>query len=518
VTSLAHTCASGDANGQGERIMPRDLILALDQGTTSTRTIAFRAPQLAPAASARRDLGQHFPASGWVEHDAEEIFAHSLETMREALAGAGGSAADVAAIGITNQRETTVLWDRATARPIHHAIVWQDRRTAAACAALRAAGHEKLVTQRSGLLLDPYFSATKLAWLLDNVAGARQAAEAGRLAFGTIDTWLLWRLTGGRVHATDATNASRTMLYDIARGAWDPELLDLFRIPAAVLPEVRDSSGPFGLAEAHILGAEVPVMGIAGDQQAAAVGQACFSPGMVKSTYGTGCFLLLHTGEAPVASRSRMLTTVALQLAGKRTYALEGAIFVAGAAVQWLRDGLGLLSDASETGPLAARADATHHVYLVPAFVGLGAPHWDAEARGALFGLTRATGPAELARAALESVAYQTRDLIEAMRADWQAQAGTVLRVDGGMVASDWTMQFLADMLAAPVDRPVVLETTALGAAYLAGHAAGVCPDPEEFSRSWALQRRFTPHMSQAERAERYAGWQDAVRRTLRGP
>ena len=498
--------------------MARDLLLALDQGTTSTRTIAFRAPQLAPAASARRDLPQHFPASGWVEHDAEQIFAHSVETLREALEQAGGSAADVAAIGITNQRETTVLWDRSTGAPLHKAIVWQDRRTAAACAALRAAGHEALVTQRSGLLLDPYFSATKLAWLLDNIDGARAAAEVGRLAFGTIDTWLLWRLTGGRVHATDATNASRTMLYDIAKGCWDPELLDLFRIPASLLPEVRDSSGLFGQTDTEILGAEVPVMGIAGDQQAATVGQACFLPGMVKSTYGTGCFLLLHTGEAPVASRSRLLTTVALQLAGKRTYALEGAIFVAGAAVQWLRDGLGVLRHAAEAGQRAARADPGQNIYLVPAFVGLGAPHWDAEARGALFGLTRATGPAELARAALESVAYQTRDLIEAMRADWSANADTVLRVDGGMVASDWTMQFLADMLGAPVDRPVVLETTALGAAYLAGRAAGVCPDPEAFAQAWALQRRFLPHMEAGERASRYAGWQDAVRRTLRGP
>ena len=428
---------------------------------------------------------------------------------------AGGTAADIAAIGITNQRETTLLWDRASGNPLHKAIVWQDRRTAPACAALRAAGLEKLITQRSGLLLDPYFSATKLAWLLDNVDGARAAAEAGRLAFGTVDTWLLWRLTGGRVHATDATNASRTMLYNITTGAWDPELLDLFRIPAALLPEVRDSSGPFGMAEAGMLGAELPVTGIAGDQQAACVGQACFSPGMVKSTYGTGCFLLLHTGDAPVASRARMLTTVALQLNGVRSYALEGAIFVAGAAVQWLRDGLRMIGEAAESGRLAAAADPEQAVYLVPAFVGLGAPHWNAGARGALFGLTRATGPAEIARAALESVAFQTRDLIEAMRADGSAGAGTVLRVDGGMVASDWTMQFLADMLGAPVDRPVVAETTALGAAYLAGRAAGVCPEPEAFARSWALQRRFVPHMPPAERDRRYAGWQDAVRRTL---
>jgi glycerol kinase len=473
---------------------------------------------LAPVATARRDLTQHFPASGWVEHDPEEIFAHSVETMREALAGAGSRAADVAAIGITNQRETTLAWDRATGRPIHKAIVWQDRRTAAACAALRAAGHETLVTQRSGLLLDPYFSATKLAWLLANVDGARHAAAAGRLAFGTIDTWLLWRLTDGRVHATDATNASRTMLYDIANGTWDADLLELFGIPAALLPEVRDCSGLFGHAARRFLGAEVPVMGIAGDQQAAAVGQACFWPGMVKSTYGTGCFLLLVTGETPVASCSRLLTTVALQLNGKRTYALEGAIFVAGAAVQWLRDALGVIRDAAETGVLAARADPAQRVFLVPAFVGLGAPHWDAEARGALFGLTRSSGPAELARAALESVAYQTRDLIEAMRQDTSGGGGCVLRVDGGMVASDWTMQFLADMLAAPVDRPVVLETTALGAAWLAGSAAGVCPGAEEFARTWALQRRFMPNMDAAERARRYAGWQDAVRRTLHAP
>jgi glycerol kinase len=495
--------------------MPASLILALDQGTTSTRAIAFRAPELRPAAIARRDLAQHFPASGWVEHDPEDIFADSVAVLREALAASGGAVADVAAIGITNQRETTLVWRRDTGRPIHNAIVWQDRRTAADCAALRAGGHEALVAARSGLLIDPYFCATKLAWLLDHVEGARADAEAGRLAFGTIDSWLLWRLTGGRVHATDATNASRTMLYDIHRGAWDHDLLELFRIPAGLLPEVRDCAGLFGHAEAAILGAEVPVMGIAGDQQAASIGQACFRPGMVKSTYGTGCFLLLNTGATAVASRSRMLTTVAWQLGGRRSYALEGAIFVAGAAVQWLRDGLGVIDDAAATGALAARADPAQDVVMVPAFTGLGAPHWDAEARGALFGLTRATGPAELARAALESVAFQTRDLIEAMRGDLAAGGQTVLRVDGGMVASDWTMQFLADMLDAPVDRPAVLETTALGAAYLAGYAAGVCPPPMEFARFWQLQRRFEPAMAEAERARRYAVWRDAVRRTL---
>ncbi|MCW3473743.1 glycerol kinase GlpK [Limobrevibacterium gyesilva] len=498
--------------------MTQTLVLALDQGTTSTRAMAFRAPRLAPAAIARRDLPQHFPANGWVEHAPEDLFVDSVTVLREALAQAGGTARDVAGIGIANQRETTLVWRRDTGQPVHNAIVWQDRRTAAACAGLRAAGHEPLVTGRTGLLIDPYFCATKIAWLLDNVPGARADAEAGRLAFGTVDTWLLWRLTGGRVHATDATNASRTMLFDIVRGVWDPELLDLFRIPATLLPDVRDSAGPFGMVSADILGAEIPVLGIAGDQQAASVGQACFRPGMVKSTYGTGCFLLLNTGEAPVASRTRMLTTIACQLRGVRTYALEGAIFVAGAAVQWLRDGLGVIRDAAETGGLAAEADPGQSVYLVPAFTGLGAPHWDAEARGALFGLTRNTGPQELARAALESVAYQTRDLIEAMRADWSGAGnsdGTILRVDGGMVASDWTMQFLADMLGVPVDRPVVLETTALGAAYLAGLAAGVCPAPAEFATNWALQRRFEPHMDEASRSRRYAGWKDAVSRTV---
>ncbi len=494
--------------------MPEPLILALDQGTTSTRAIAYRAPQLLPVATARRDLPQHFPASGWVEHDPEEIWRHSAEVLREALAATGGRAESVAAIGITNQRETTVIWHRATGRPIAPAIVWQDRRTAASCAALRDSGHEPLVTARTGLLLDPYFCATKIAWLLDNTAGAREAAEAGELAFGTIDTWLLWRLTDGKIHATDATNASRTMLYDIRRGIWDPELLSLFRIPAALLPEIRDSSTIYGATT--LLGPEIPIAGIAGDQQAASIGQACFSPGMVKSTYGTGCFLLLNTGTTPVASQTRMLTTVAAQLDGTRTYALEGAIFVAGAAVQWLRDGLHLINEAAETAALAASADPAQDVVLVPAFTGLGAPHWDADARGALYNLTRNTGPAELARAALESVAFQTRDLVDAMHADWSTPADTVLRVDGGMVESDWTMQFLADTLAAPVDRPIVLETTALGAAYLAGLAVAACPAPAAFAKTWALQRRFLPAMPEADRARRYAIWRDAVKRTLR--
>ncbi len=493
--------------------MPGDIILALDQGTTSTRAIAYRPPALTPLATARRELSQHYPASGWVEHAPEDLFADSVAVLREALAATGGDARRVAAIGITNQRETTLLWRRDTGAAVHPAIVWQDRRTAAACAGLRAGGHEALVAARTGLVLDPYFCATKIAWLLDNVPGARTAAEAGQLAFGTVDCWLLWRLTGGRVHATDATNASRTMLFDIHRGQWDTELLDLFRIPASLLPEVRDSAGDFGQTE--VLGPPVAIRGIAGDQQAAAVGQACFRPGMVKATYGTGCFVLLNTGTAPVVSRRRLLTTVALRLDGRTTYALEGAIFIAGAAVQWLRDGLGVIRDAGETGAMAEAADPAQAVYLVPGFVGLGAPWWDAEARGAIFGLTRNSGPRELARAALESVAYQTRDLIEAMHADWAGHGETVLRVDGGMVASDWTMQFLADLLAAPVDRPANQETTALGAGYLAGMAAGVCPAPDEFAAGWALDRRFMPAMAADLRSRRYAGWQDAVRRTL---
>jgi glycerol kinase len=488
-----------------------DIVLALDQGTTSTRAIAFRAPSLAPIATARRDLPQHFPASGWVEHDPDDLRNHSAAVLREAMQQAGAQPSDIAAIGITNQRETTLIWDRRTGTPIHRAIVWQDRRTASACAALAA--HEAFVTERTGLIIDPYFCATKIAWMLDNVPGARARAERGELAFGTVDCFLLWKLTDGRVHATDATNASRTLLFDIRRGDWDDELLALFRVPRSLLPEVRDSAGEFG--RTSLLGGSIPVAGIAGDQQAATVGQACFEPGMVKATYGTGCFILLNTGNTQVASRNRLLTTIAYQLDGRRTYALEGAIFVAGAAVQWLRDGLGLIKDAAETGPLAAQADPEQSVFLVPAFTGLGAPHWDPEARGAIFGLTRNTGPAELARAALESVAYQTRDLVDAMHHDAPTHADTVLRVDGGMVASDWAMRFLADTLAAPVDRPTILETTALGAAYLAGYAMGVCAEPAAFAGQWRLDRRFTPTMAESERARRYEAWRDAVSRTL---
>ena len=495
-------------------------LLALDQGTSSSRSIVFDAAGGRIVAQAQREFRQIFPHPGWVEHDANEIWATQLATAREALAGAGLAAGQIAAIGITNQRETTLIWDRRTGRAIHRAIVWQDRRTAKACANLVAAGHEELVAERTGLRIDPYFSATKIAWLLDNVPGARRRAEAGELAFGTIDCFLLWRLTGGAVHATDATNAARTMLFDIGRGVWDSDLLELFGIPVALLPQVRDCSAHFGDTAPELFGAPIAVRGMAGDQQAATIGQACFSPGMVKSTYGTGCFALLNTGDTPVRSKHRLLSTVAYQLGGKRTYALEGSIFIAGAAVQWLRDGLGIIEKASETGPLAEAADPEQHVYLVPAFVGLGAPHWDAHARGAMFGLTRNSGPREFAQAALESVCYQTLDLIEAMRADWpDAGAGkqSVLRVDGGMVASDWTMQRLADILDLPVDRPNVLETTALGAAYLAGLDAGLLPEPDRFADMWRLERRFSPAMAASERKRKVTGWRDSVRRTLSG-
>jgi glycerol kinase len=491
-------------------------LLAIDQGTTSTRSFLFD-EAFAPVGFAQLEFPQIFPASGHVEHDPQGIWTTAVATARAAMASAGVGAEDVAAIGITNQRETTIIWDRATGKPIHNAIVWQDRRTSDHCAALLRAGREPLITERTGLLLDPYFSATKIAWILDNVADARQAAEAGRLAFGTVDTFLLWRFTNGRVHATDATNAARTLLLDIRTGQWDPELLDLFRIPASLLPEIYDSAADFGTTEPHLLGGPVRILGVAGDQQAATVGQGCFSPGMMKATYGTGCFALLNTGDTLVKSRSRLLSTIAYQLDGKRTYALEGAIFIAGASVQWLRDGLRLVATAAETGTLASNADPADQVYLVPAFVGLGAPWWDAEARGALYGLSRKSGPAEISRAALEAVGYQTRDLLDAMRADWPASegTGTVLRVDGGMTSSDWTMQFLADMLAAPVDRPDFMETTALGAAYLAGLKAGVCPDLDGFAATWKLERRFEPQMDPQVRERKWQGWQDAVQRTL---
>jgi glycerol kinase len=489
-------------------------VLAIDQGTTSSRAVVFGA-DLSLLALAQREFAQYYPASGWVEHDPDDIWHTTVETARQALAAANLAASDVAAIGITNQRETCVIWDRRTGKPIHRAIVWQDRRTAEACRSLRRAGHEPTITAKTGLLLDPYFSATKIGWLLDHVEGARALARAGHLAFGTIDSYLIWQLTGGRVHATDATNAARTLLCDIAKGDFDEELLALFDVPRCMLPEVRDCNAAFGVTEPSILGAAVPILGVAGDQQAASIGQACFLPGMIKATYGTGCFALLNTGTQRVSSKNGMLTTIAWQLAGRRSYALEGAIFVAGAAVQWLRDGLRLIATAADSGTLAGAADPLQDVVMVPAFVGLGAPYWQPEARGALFGLTRATGAKEIARAALQSVCYQTRDLIEAMANDWPEREAFVLRVDGGMAASDWTMQFLADMLDAPVERPSIGETTALGAAWLAGHTAGVWPDREGFAKQWHPARTFLPAMPGEERQRRYAGWQRAVRAVL---
>ncbi|MER8920369.1 glycerol kinase GlpK [Mesorhizobium sp. M0802] len=490
-------------------------ILAIDQGTTSTRAILFDGA-MKVAGSKQQEFTQHYPASGWVEHDPEEIWASVVATVKGALKAAGREASDVAAIGITNQRETVVIWDKATGKPIHNAIVWQDRRTAPLCQKLKKHGLEKKFTKKTGLLLDPYFSGTKIAWMLDKVNGARKRAEKGELLAGTIDSFLIWRLTGGKVHATDATNASRTLVYNIEKNVWDDELLSILRIPVAMLPEVKDCADDYGVTEKSLFGAEIKILGVAGDQHAATIGQACFEPGMMKSTYGTGCFALLNTGADLVRSKNRLLTTIAYRLNGKTTYALEGSIFIAGAAVQWLRDGIKVIGKAEHSGVLAATADPTQNVYLVPAFVGLGAPHWDAEARGAIFGLTRNSGPAEFARAALESVAYQTGDLLDAMRKDWKgASAKTVLRVDGGMVASDWTMQRLADILDAPVDRPTILETTALGAAWLAGSKAGVLPKAKDFARSWALERRFKPDMDADTRSAKLAGWRDAVRRTL---
>ncbi|MFG1382354.1 glycerol kinase GlpK [Xanthobacter versatilis] len=486
-------------------------ILAIDQGTTSSRALLVRRDGTI-AALAQEELPQHFPASGEVEQEAEDIWNTVLSCCRVVLRQAGVGPSDIAAIGITNQRETTLVWERATGRAIHRAIVWQDRRTADTCARLEAEGHGALIRARTGLLIDPYFSATKIAHILEKMPGARARAEKGELAFGTVDSFLLFRLTGGRVHATDATNASRTMLFDIHKGAWDDDLLALFGVPRALLPEVRDCAAEFGATDPELFGAPIPIRGMAGDQQAAMVGQACFQPGMVKSTYGTGCFALLNTGETPVASRHRLITTIAYQIEGRRTYALEGSIFVAGAAVQWLRDGLKMISHAAESDRLAAEADEGQDVILVPAFVGLGAPYWRPQVRGALFGLTRATGPAELARAALEAVCFQTCDLIDAMHADWPGQGGaTVLRVDGGMSASDFTMQRLADLLGAPVDRPAETETTVLGAAYLAGLQCGFFPPPDIFAQGWRLERRFVPAMADEVRATRLAAWRSAV-------
>jgi glycerol kinase len=487
-------------------------VLVIDQGTTSTRAIIFDA-QMAAVASAQEEFPQIFPAPGWVEHNPETLWATSLGTARAALAQAGLEARQIAGIGITNQRETTLVWERATGRPIFNAIVWQDRRTATICEKLEAAGHGDMVAERTGLRLDPYFSATKIAWILDHVPGARARAEAGELAFGTVDCFLLWRLTEGGVHATDATNAARTLLCDIRTGQWDDALLRLFGVPAAMLPEIRDSTADFGTTRPELLGGAIPVLGMAGDQQAALIGQGCFAPGTVKATYGTGGFVLLNIGDAPKRSRHRLLTTIAWQRGGERRYALEGSIFSAGASVQWLRDGLGLVENSAETGRLAEASDPHQPVYLVPAFTGLGAPHWNSHAQALVTGITRGTTKKELARATLESVGYQTRDLLQAMLADYgEPITDLVFRVDGGMSANDWTMQFLADILDVTVERPAFRETTALGAGYLAGLAAGIYPEPEDFARHRDANQIFRPRMEDALRQAKYRGWLHAVK------
>ncbi|WP_044870657.1 glycerol kinase GlpK [Pseudomonas sp. LFM046] len=490
-------------------------LLAIDQGTTSSRAIVFSAQGL-PVARAQQEFKQYFPKDGWVEHDGEEIWLTTLKVCREAIEQSSLNPGEIAAIGITNQRETTLVWDAATGTPIHPAIVWQDRRTADYCAELKAAGHETDVANRTGLLIDPYFSATKLRWVLENVPGARERAERGELRFGTVDCFLLWRLTGGKVHRTDATNASRTLLFNIHSQQWDAELLRLFDIPASLLPEVLDCAAEFGDTDAALLGASIPVRGMAGDQQAALIGQACFQPSMVKSTYGTGCFMIQNTGDQPVVSRNRLLTTVGYRLGGKVSYAVEGSIFVAGAAVQWLRDGIKLISHARDTEALAEQTGDACGVYLVPAFTGLGAPYWDPRARGAIFGLTRDTGIKEIVTAGLQSVCYQTRDLLEAMAQDGAA-APSALRVDGGMVENNWVMQFLADILGVPVERPEVTETTALGVAYLAGLQTGLYRDLEEVASHWHRQQRFAPRMAEGHRKKLYEGWLDAVKRVRSG-
>src|SRR5579859_7290148 len=488
-----------------------DCLLAIDQGTTSTRCILFDRQGQA-LKTVQKEPAQHFPDDGWVEHEAEEIWASTLELLRSIAAYAAQHKWRIASIGITNQRETTVVWERGSGRPIHRAIVWQDRRTADHCRKLVEAGHHQKVQQKTGLLLDSYFSATKIAWLLDHVPGARARAEKGDLAFGTIDSFLLWRLTGGKVHATDATNASRTLLFCIHHQHWDEELCALFGVPMAMLPEVKDNAADFGVTAPGLLAQQIPIGGMAGDQQAAAIGQACFTPGMVKSTYGTGCFMLMNTGGKALQSKSALLTTPAYRLGGKTTYALEGSIFVAGAAVQWLRDGLRLIESAGETEKLASGLGHNAGVYLVPAFTGLGAPYWDPDARGAIFGLTRATGIAEIVRAALEAVCYQTSDLLAAMNADG---AGDIyeIRVDGGMAANGWVMQFLADILDTPVARPAVTETTALGAAFLAGLQAGLFDDLDQIAACWHRDAGFTPRLAERERKKLLAGWRKAVDR-----
>ncbi|MEE9319294.1 MAG: glycerol kinase GlpK [Granulosicoccus sp.] len=494
--------------------MSSPLLLSIDQGTTSSRAMLFEKDGSAFAV-AQNEFMQYYPQSGWVEHDPEEIWTTTLDVCKQVLSTADKAGRTIAGIGITNQRETVIIWDRQTGKAIHPAIVWQDRRTAAHCRDLEKAGHASTITAKTGLLLDPYFSATKAAWILDKVDGARQRAEQGELAFGTIDTFLIWRLTHGQIHATDSTNAGRTLLFDIHKNDWDKDLCDLLGVPMALLPQVHDSAADFGHSDKSVLGIELPIAGVAGDQHAASIGQVCFEPGMVKSTYGTGCFMMLNTGNEAVTSTNRLLTTIAYRLDGKTTYAIEGSIFVAGAAVQWLRDGLGIIQSASETEALATSIDDNQGVYMVPAFTGLGAPHWDADARGAVFGLTRDSGPAAITRAALESVCYQTLDLMNAMRNDG-ATLDTV-RVDGGMINNNWLAQYLANILNIAVERPQQTETTALGAAYLAGLQTGVYQSLDDLTANWQQERVFTPDMDTQLREQVLNGWSDAVRRTRSG-
>ena len=490
-------------------------VLAIDQGTTSTRAIVFDTALL-PISVSQEEFTQYFPQSGWVEHDLSDLWKTTVKTCRKAIESAGLNSKDIAALGITNQRETTIVWDKTTGEAIHRAIVWQDRRTEPICALLRSNGHEPMFSKITGLMLDPYFSGTKLKWLLDNVEGARAKAQNGDLLFGTVDSFLIWKLTDGAAHLTDATNAARTLLYDIHKGLWSEEICKILNIPLSMLPEVLDCASNFGSTQADLFGSPIPIFGVAGDQQAATVGQACFDPGMLKSTYGTGCFALLNTGTKPVISKNRLLTTIAYQLDGKPTYAVEGSIFTAGAVVQWLRDGLKIIQEADETTLLAEKADPTQDLILVPAFTGLGAPYWNANCSGAIYGLTRNSGPAEFAKAALESVGFQTRDLLEAMQADWsQKPDKAVLRVDGGMTINNWAMQFLCNSLQVPVDRPKVLETTALGAAWLAGMKAGLYPGQAQFAKSWSLQRRFSPNMDASRADDLYKRWKHAVAATL---
>lgn len=487
-----------------------DYILAIDQGTTSSRAILFNREGRS-VHSAQEEFPQYYPNDGWIEHEPADIWQTVERTFQQVIAKVDPSKDVVRAIGITNQRETTLIWDRKTGQPLYRAIVWQDRRTSEYCQQLKDENLEPLISEKTGLLIDPYFSATKIRWILDNVDGARARAEKGELAFGTVDTYLLWKLTGGKEHRTDATNASRTMLFNIHTQEWDEDLLTIFNIPRTLLPEVMDSSDDFGVTDKDILGIEIPILGMAGDQQAALFGQTCFREGMAKSTYGTGCFMIVNTGDIALKSENRLLSTVAYRINGKVTYALEGSIFIAGATVQWLRDGLKLINDAGDTEPLARQTPVDHGVYLVPAFTGLGAPYWDPNARGAIFGLTRDTGIKEIVTAGLQSVCYQTKDLQKAMESD--GERPIALRVDGGMVANNWVMQFLADILGATVDRPQITETTALGVAYLAGLKAGIYDSLEELEDMWQREKRFEPNFDKPTRDSLYDGWRNAVRR-----